>query len=84
MTWRLVASMALLALPGCQSGNSPPLDSTVAAYAPTEGVAGCVALTFDDGPGEYTPYFLETLGDYGMTATFFVVGQMLDDDAVAR
>lgn len=34
-----------------------------------------VALTFDDGPDpRYTPQVLDILGDFGATATFFLVG----------
>lgn len=34
-----------------------------------------VALTFDDGPDpEFTPALLDTLGKYGVRATFFVLG----------
>ena len=34
-----------------------------------------VALTFDDGPHpRYTPKILEILEEYGIKATFFVVG----------
>jgi peptidoglycan-N-acetylglucosamine deacetylase len=39
--------------------------------------AGYVRLTFDDGPNRTaTPEILETLAAHGVTATFFVVGQM--------
>lgn len=38
-----------------------------------------VALTFDDGPGEYTERLLEVLEENNSKATFFVVGQNLDD-----
>jgi peptidoglycan-N-acetylglucosamine deacetylase len=34
-----------------------------------------VALTFDDGPSEYTPGFLEVLRREGVPGTFFEVGQ---------
>lgn len=34
-----------------------------------------VALTYDDGPSIYTPSILNTLQQYGGTATFFVVGE---------
>lgn len=38
--------------------------------------AGCVALTFDDGPHPvYTPKLLDGLGERGVCATFFVVGE---------
>ncbi|MEX0833022.1 MAG: polysaccharide deacetylase family protein [Actinomycetota bacterium] len=35
-----------------------------------------VALTFDDGPGEFTPYTIDTLRSARAPATFFVVGRM--------
>jgi peptidoglycan/xylan/chitin deacetylase (PgdA/CDA1 family) len=34
-----------------------------------------VALTFDDGPSEYTPEFLEVLREKGVPGTFFEIGQ---------
>jgi peptidoglycan-N-acetylglucosamine deacetylase len=34
-----------------------------------------VALTFDDGPDELTPRFLEALDDLGVPATFFITGE---------
>lgn len=34
-----------------------------------------VALTFDDGPSEYTPGFLQVLGEKHVPGTFFEVGQ---------
>lgn len=36
-----------------------------------------VALTFDDGPGAYTPQVLDALEKYGVRATFFLVGENL-------
>ncbi len=36
-----------------------------------------VALTFDDGPGPYTPQVLDVLSEYGVKATFFVIGDNL-------
>src|SRR4051794_35236326 len=39
--------------------------------------AGYVRLTFDDGPNRRaTPEILDTLSAHGVTATFFVIGQM--------
>ncbi len=39
-----------------------------------------VALTFDDGPHpRYTPQILEILDEYGIKATFFVIGQNIDN-----
>ena len=46
-----------------------------------------IYLTFDDGPGKYTPQLLEILEKYNVKATFFVVGsaklEYLDDIAQA-
>jgi peptidoglycan/xylan/chitin deacetylase (PgdA/CDA1 family) len=44
-----------------------------------------IALTFDDGPDTMTPRYLEVLGELGVRATFFVIGQQAarDADAVA-
>jgi peptidoglycan/xylan/chitin deacetylase (PgdA/CDA1 family) len=42
---------------------------------PLPAPSGRLALTFDDGPdGKYTPKVLDILAQYGVTATFFVVG----------
>jgi peptidoglycan/xylan/chitin deacetylase (PgdA/CDA1 family) len=53
----------------------------VLAYTPfvKEGSARSrdVALTFDDGPGPYTPAILSVLEKYRVKATFFVIGKML-------
>ncbi|WP_344164179.1 polysaccharide deacetylase family protein [Nocardiopsis rhodophaea] len=46
----------------------------------------CVALTFDDGPGEHTERLLDDLADYSAKATFYVLGSMVEEapDVVAR
>ena len=36
------------------------------------------ALTFDDGPSIFTPQLLDTLKEYNIPATFFMLGQMVD------
>jgi peptidoglycan/xylan/chitin deacetylase (PgdA/CDA1 family) len=39
------------------------------------------ALTFDDGPNtELTPLVLDKLKAHGVAATFFVIGQLIDED----
>lgn len=45
-----------------------------------------IALTFDDGPGRYTPQILDLLEQHGARATFFVAGNLVEDrsDTVAR
>ncbi|MEV4171173.1 polysaccharide deacetylase family protein [Nonomuraea sp. NPDC049709] len=40
----------------------------------------CVALTFDDGPGEHTGRLLDLLRSRDVRATFFVIGQMVAAD----
>jgi len=51
------------------------------AYTPYVRIAGSekreIALTFDDGPGPYTPGVLAVLGRDHVPATFFEVGAML-------
>jgi peptidoglycan/xylan/chitin deacetylase (PgdA/CDA1 family) len=56
-----------------------PADPAGAATASCQ--AGYVRLTFDDGPNPAaTPKILDTLSAHGVTATFFVVGQMAAAD----
>ena len=38
-----------------------------------------IALTFDDGPGEYTERLMDILSDYGAKATFFVLGNCIEN-----
>ncbi|HEV7161706.1 MAG TPA: polysaccharide deacetylase family protein [Solirubrobacteraceae bacterium] len=55
--------------------------SSVLAYTPFVREGGSrghdIALTFDDGPGPYTPQVLSVLERYHVRATFFVIGKML-------
>jgi peptidoglycan/xylan/chitin deacetylase (PgdA/CDA1 family) len=37
-----------------------------------------VALTFDDGPDDLTPRYLDVLERYGVAATFFVMGDLTE------
>ena len=48
-----------------QAPNTPPLDGKKE-----------IALTFDDGPGPYTPQVLGVLEHYHVPATFFEIGEM--------
>ena len=54
---------------------------SVLAYTPFvregSGTAKEVALTFDDGPGPFTPQVLSVLEHNHVRATFFVIGRML-------
>jgi peptidoglycan-N-acetylglucosamine deacetylase len=42
-----------------------------------------VALTFDDGPSEHTPQFLDVLRNAGARATFFIVGGNMPSEELA-
>lgn len=46
-----------------------------AAAVNGQGIAHKVYLTFDDGPSAYTQDILDILEEYGVKATFFVVGR---------
>jgi peptidoglycan/xylan/chitin deacetylase (PgdA/CDA1 family) len=54
--------------------------SSVLAYMPFVrkggGQARDIALTFDDGPGPYTPRLLHVLERFHVQATFFAIGEM--------
>src|SRR5699024_3527014 len=39
----------------------------------------CVALTFDDGPGEHTDRLLDILGEHNAKATFYLLGSQVDE-----
>lgn len=43
-----------------------------------EGGPRRVALTFDDGPDEHTPRYLDVLERHGVAATFFVMGDLTE------
>ena len=68
-----------------EASTEVPGETTYAAAPPLTGVADAwnlaekgdvhkVYLTFDDGPSEYTGDILDILAEYGIKATFFVVG----------
>ncbi len=50
---------------------------------PASGAGKVIFLTFDDGPGPYTPKLLDVLKKYGVKATFFVTGNG-QTDLIAR
>lgn len=66
---------------GDRTGGAEPNDSQYAVpEAPT------VYLTFDDGPTKWTPQVLDILKEYGVPATFFVLGQLAEgqEDTIRR
>jgi peptidoglycan/xylan/chitin deacetylase (PgdA/CDA1 family) len=58
----------------------PPQSGNINAREPM------IALSFDDGPGLYTEQFLDLLEEYGVRATFCVVGNLVNThtDALKR
>jgi peptidoglycan-N-acetylglucosamine deacetylase len=67
-----VASPPRVVSPQASTG-CPAAPYGVNSYAPGSGKT--VALTFDDGPGASTSRILSILAKYGVTATFFNIGQ---------
>jgi peptidoglycan-N-acetylglucosamine deacetylase len=63
----IVVAIALLSLGASQDAS--------AISKPLANPKGYVALTYDDGPSEYTPTLLNTLDRNQARATFFVQGQ---------
>jgi peptidoglycan-N-acetylglucosamine deacetylase len=57
----------------CPAPASQPI-SAAPAMAGGDPAARTVALTFDDGPGEFTPQVLDILREKQVRATFFVLG----------
>ncbi|MFD1375059.1 polysaccharide deacetylase family protein [Micrococcus antarcticus] len=100
MTSRLpgMARLALLALlalgpaflVSCSPAPAPAPDAQPTGSAASEqvdcAVARCVALTFDDGPSQYTGRLLDELKAAEAPATFFLVGKNIAKypDAVKR
>lgn len=56
-----------------------PDDVTVTEFNPITSQK-VIALTFDDGPSEYTPEVLDLLKQYDAKATFFVVGTCIEEE----
>ncbi|HZG56446.1 polysaccharide deacetylase [Paenibacillus sp.] len=54
-------------------GMLPQDDRYVTPEQPT------VYLTFDDGPSKWTPKVLDVLREYGVPATFFVLGELAEE-----
>ncbi|MFB8766755.1 polysaccharide deacetylase family protein [Nocardiopsis alba] len=69
----LMATTGLLALTTAPAGAAPE-DVT-----PDCDEVKCVALTFDDGPGEYTGRLLDMLDAHDARATFYLLGSNVAD-----
>jgi peptidoglycan-N-acetylglucosamine deacetylase len=59
----------------------PPPTPRVLRTVPGEGEQRTVALTFDDGPSQWTDEVLQVLARENVKATFFVVGRLAAADA---
>lgn len=68
--------ITLAAIATAVSAAPAPLEkrATKAQVITTCTVPGTIALTFDDGPYEYTWALAESLKKHGVTATFFMNG----------
>ncbi|HEX3334364.1 MAG TPA: polysaccharide deacetylase family protein, partial [Acidimicrobiales bacterium] len=86
-----VAASVLAALAAGLAGGVPPAGATVPAGQPAfytsqapDGAATAgqkvIALTFDDGPGPSTPAVLSVLEQYHVAATFFEIGEEVQND----
>ena len=78
-TWVLVCILPVVAgaesAPPPQAARHPVMDGMSLIR---QGIAGNMcALTFDDGPSQYTSQLLDTLKAHGIKATFFVVGSQV-------
>ncbi len=59
---------------------TPPTMPLPSRPAPDCNTERCIALTFDDGPGYYTPKLLDILRDHQIKATFFLIGAKVPGD----
>ncbi|MBE1562899.1 polysaccharide deacetylase family protein [Nonomuraea africana] len=71
---RVESDVLARSLAAAQPGWPRPVERVDCTYAK------CVALTFDDGPGDYTRWLLDLLDEREVRATFFVVGQRVAAD----
>ena len=86
----LLVLLALSLTVGCDAVYERPLDTTLTTTAPSDIPTSVpstpkkrVAITFDDGPRSYqsqTKKIVDELAKYGFTATFFVVGNRIEND----
>ncbi|GHC81480.1 hypothetical protein GCM10007079_21500 [Nocardiopsis terrae] len=81
----LLSELGYHARSAAVAGNSDPGDFPFDGTLTAEGATldcerlKCVALTFDDGPGEHTEELLDTLDEYDAKATFYVLGSLVDE-----
>ena len=81
---RWAAAIAAAALVAGLLPNGPALGAESGPHASGwDCSSGFVAMTFDDGPNVFnedrTGWILDTLRDYGVHATFFILGERVAD-----
>ncbi|KAJ0414046.1 hypothetical protein BJY00DRAFT_319228 [Aspergillus carlsbadensis] len=73
---RAISSLIFASLISSSLSLAPKRRGAAAAQVITNCVEpNTIALTFDDGPSEFTEHFLDLLRDYDARATFFVLGE---------
>lgn len=81
----VLSGLGLLARDAALAGNSADEDFPLGEGLTAEGHTldcerlKCVALTFDDGPGEHTGALLDILSEYDARATFYVLGSLVSE-----
>ena len=71
----LVLTMCISIISICFKSNVIGINESTMILGDRNGNTKKIALTFDDGPHpRYTKQILDILSEYGITATFFVVG----------
>lgn len=64
--------------------TTKPTDMVVRSYSPRPDGKKVIALTFDDGPSQYSAPMLDILKEKGVKATFFDLGQQSKEFAAAE
>ncbi|WP_306368033.1 polysaccharide deacetylase family protein [Nocardiopsis sp. CC223A] len=80
-------ALAALLIPASPTAADTALQAEAKSIAaPDCAKEKCVALTFDDGPGQYTDTVLDALADHDAKATFYVLGSKVGNfpDTVER
>ncbi len=73
---RQISSLLAIAAVCVTIAPAPAFAQTSPKKAPVDcSAVKCIALTFDDGPGQYAGTLLDTLKKYDAKATFFLEGQ---------
>ncbi|MBP2704803.1 polysaccharide deacetylase family protein [Microbispora sp. RL4-1S] len=81
MPFRTLIPLTLACALAAAAAVPAQADSAQAASARREPFCAthkCIALTFDDGPADYTETLLKTLATYHAKATFFVIGNRVE------